>query len=81
MSEWNDPKQMPRERHEDESSVEFVLRAAWFAAEQNGVCMSPAEVVQTLRDCLCVDAPEELRARIIAHVRSHMHGGGDVRRD
>lgn len=81
MSERYEPQQMPRDQYEDEHSVEFVFRAALVRAEQEGGCMSPAQVVQTLRDCLCVGAPEELRERIIAHVRSHMHGGGNVRRD
>ena len=81
MSDSCDPQQMPRDQHEDEGSVEFVFSATLFRAEGDGGCMSPAQVVQTLRDCLRVGAPEELRERIISHVRNYIHGGEDVRRD
>lgn len=81
MSECDGPRQTTPGQHEYEVSVEFVFRAAVMRAAEVGSEMPPAQIVETLRECLCAPAPEELRERIILHVRGYLNDGGNVGRD
>ncbi len=42
------------------------------------VRMSYAQIVETLRSCVCVGAPEELKERILRHIRSQRASGSDA---
>lgn len=53
----------------------FAHSSGIFAVGSAGMKMTYSQVVETLRACVYVGAPEELRERILWHVRNHCEPG------
>lgn len=53
----------------EDMPAHFTVHTSWVAADAEGTVVAETQVFQVLKECICVEPPLELRARIIFHLR------------